>query len=114
MYVNPDLGDDVIKMYGGPGNNSMTYDVGPGNDLATILGGGGYNTLTINKNDQNFTLKDYQGRVLFQSGSAAAPLPSPTSNGLRSLTMPGNPSTPTMPALCPASWRPCCWGISRS
>ena len=40
----------------------------PGNDLATILGGAGYNTLTINKNDQNFTLQDYQGRVLFQTG----------------------------------------------
>ena len=68
MYVQPNLGDDVIKMYGGLGNNSMTYDVSPGSDLATILGGGGYNALTINKNDQNFTLKDYQGRVLFQSG----------------------------------------------
>ncbi len=69
MRVNAGYGDDVIKMYGGPGNNSMTYDVGPGNDLATILGGGGYNTLTINKNQQNFTLKSYQGKVLFQSGS---------------------------------------------
>jgi hypothetical protein len=69
MRVTPGFfGDDVIKMYGGPGNNSMTYDVSAGNDLATILGGGGYNTLTINKNDQNFTLKDYQGRVLFQTG----------------------------------------------
>ena len=59
-------------MYGGPGNNSMTYDVGSGNDVATILGGGGYNTLTINKNDQIFTLKDYQGKVLFQSGSGGS------------------------------------------
>ena len=101
-------------MYGGPGNNSMTYDVGPGNDLATILGGGGYNTLTINKNDQNFTLKDYQGQLLFQSGSGGTTI---TVANLQRITVfgePGNPSTLTMPALCPASWRPCCWEISRS
>ena len=72
MRVTPGAGDDVIKMYGGPGNNSMTYDVCSGNDLATILGGGGYNTLTINKNQQNFTLQDYQGRVLFQSGAGGS------------------------------------------
>jgi len=50
----------------------MTYDVSPGNDLATILGGGGYNTLTINKNQQNFILQDYQGRLLFQSGAGGS------------------------------------------
>ena len=67
-HVKPDSGDDIIKMYGGLGNNSMTYEAVSGNDLATILGGSDYNTLTIKKNQQKFTLQDYQGKVLFQSG----------------------------------------------
>ncbi len=68
MELMGDTGDDVIAMYGGLGNNTMTYTVTGGNDLVTILGGGGYHTLTIKKNQQNFILKDYQGRVLFQTG----------------------------------------------
>ncbi len=50
----------------------MTYNVSAGNDLVTILGGGVSNTLTINKNYQYFTLKDYQGRVLFQAGTGGS------------------------------------------
>ena len=30
MFVAAGEGDDVIKMYGGPGHNSMTYDVSAG------------------------------------------------------------------------------------
>jgi hypothetical protein len=59
---------DVIEMYGGNRNNTMIYYLTAGNDVVTVMGGGGYNTLTIYKNLQNFTLRDYQGRVLFQTG----------------------------------------------
>ena len=43
-----------------------------GNDTVTINGGSGYDTLTINKNRQNFTLKDYAGNVLFTTGSGGS------------------------------------------
>jgi hypothetical protein len=72
MTATGGSGDDVIEMYGGPGTNTTTYNVSSGNDLVTILGGGGYSSLTIQKMGQNFTLQDYQGRLLFQTGSGGS------------------------------------------
>jgi hypothetical protein len=72
MKATGNSGDDVIEMYGGSGNNTMVYNVSSGNDLVTILGGGGYSALTIQKRGQNFTLQDYQGHVMFQSGSGGS------------------------------------------
>ncbi len=76
MNVSGMDGDNIIAVYGGPRNNSMYFDMWPGNDVVTILGGkgGGQNTLKINMdynagNLANLALKDYQGRVLFQSGT---------------------------------------------
>ena len=40
MTVAGGTGDDVIKMYGGQGINTMTYNLTDGNDVVTILGGG--------------------------------------------------------------------------
>ena len=91
MYVTGGPSDDVIEMYGGPGNNTMTYDLTAGNDLVTILGGGGYNTLTINKNEQNFTLQDYQGRVLFQTGTGGSTI---TVANLQRITVIGDAGKP--------------------
>ena len=49
----------------------MTYDLTLGNDVVTILGGGRYNSLTINTQGlNNYKLQDQQGRVLFQKGAS--------------------------------------------
>ena len=78
-------------MYGGPANNTMRYDLTEGNDLVTILGGEGYNTLTIWKNAQNFTLQDYQGRVLFQTGAGGTTI---TVTNLQQITVIGDAGRP--------------------
>ena len=66
-------GDDVVKIYGGPRQNTIAYDVSAGSDLVTILGGrGGPNILNINGFSQNFTLKDYQGNTLCKQGDGGS------------------------------------------
>ena len=56
-------------MYGGPVNDTVTYNLSGGIDTVTINGGAGYDTLLINKNQQSFTIKDQNGKVLFQAGT---------------------------------------------
>ncbi|MHB8070222.1 MAG: hypothetical protein ACYDIC_20200 [Desulfobaccales bacterium] len=74
INVDGGAGDDVLRIYGGPRNNSITYGQSSGNDVVTILGGGVYNTLKINVGAyKNITLKDYQGRVLYQYGNYPDP-----------------------------------------
>ena len=68
----------------------------------TILGGGGYNTLTINKNLQNLTLKDSQGRVLFQTGTGGSTI---TVTNLQRITVIGDAGKPIYtynPGIVPA------------
>ncbi|MCX5888535.1 MAG: hypothetical protein NTY36_03685 [Deltaproteobacteria bacterium] len=73
MEVTGSQGDDVIKIYGGQGNNTMAYDLTLGNDLVTILGDGRYNSLTINEQGiNNYKLQDYQGHVLFQKDAGGS------------------------------------------
>ncbi len=91
MQVNGGINDDVIEMYGGNLNNTMIYDITAGNDMVTIMGGGCYNALTINKNLQNFALKDYQGRVLFQSGAGGSII---TVTNLQRITVIGDAGKP--------------------
>ena len=91
MVLTGSTGDDVIEMYGGNRNNTMIYYLTPGNDMVTVMGGGGYNTLTINKNLQNFTLKDYQGKVLFQTGAGGSTI---TVSSLQHITVLGDAGKP--------------------
>ncbi len=72
MKLAGGAGDDVTMMYGGPANDSMTYTATAGNDTVTINGGDSTDTLIINKKGENFTLKDYQGRVMFKAGNGGS------------------------------------------
>jgi hypothetical protein len=58
----------------------------------TIMGGGRYNSLTINKAGQdNFTVKDDQTRLLFKSGSGGSMI---TVAKLQRLTVIGDDGKP--------------------
>ena len=56
-----------------------------------MIMGGGYTALTINKNLQNFTLRNYQGRLLFQSGSGGSTI---TVANLQRITVIGDAGKP--------------------
>ena len=106
MKVTGGSGDDVIEMYGGPGTNTMTYNVSSGSDLVTILGGGGYTTLSIYKRGNNFTLKDYRGRVLFQTGSGGTTITVANLNRITVIGDAGKPIYTYNPGIVPASIAP--------
>jgi hypothetical protein len=91
MKAEGSSGDDIIEMYGGPRNNTMIYNLTAGNDIVTIMGGGGYNILTTGKNQKSFTLRDYQGRVLFQSGPGGSTI---TVANLQRITVIGDAGEP--------------------
>jgi hypothetical protein len=97
LEVDGYFGDDVIAMYGGPGNNTFIYHVSDGNDQVTILGGGGErNQLTIYLEDlnMNFTLKDYQGRVLFRTGEGGTTITVANLRHIRAIRGIGEAETP--------------------
>lgn len=49
-------GTDIVGMYAGDGADTMTYELSAGNDRAFIDGGRGEDRVTINANNQNFTV----------------------------------------------------------
>lgn len=50
----------------------MNYTVTGGSDKVTINAGQGDDTLTINKNQKNFTLFDSNDNVIFKSGDGGS------------------------------------------
>jgi len=58
-----------VRINAGSGNDTITYDVSPGNDQVFIDGGTGYDTLAINANEQNFTVLNAQGQVIYHQGT---------------------------------------------
>ena len=68
MKITGSSGVDAIIMYGGSNNDTLIYNLTAGADTVTINGGSGYDTLTIHTNQQNFTLRDYAGNILFTTG----------------------------------------------
>ena len=77
-------GDDEIKMIGGDGNDMFTYNVSAGNDKVLISGYGEEkswfnpgqfqtdNAVINFKNGDNFTIKDADGKVLYQQGKGGS------------------------------------------
>jgi hypothetical protein len=59
-------------MYGGPAKDTMDYTVTGGLDKVTIDASQGDDTLTINKNQKNFTLFDNNGNVIFKPGDGGS------------------------------------------
>ena len=63
-------GDDRVFQEGGVGNDTITYEVLSGEDVVFIEGGGGSDDLTVtNPYNQNFTIVNPAGTVLYQSGT---------------------------------------------
>jgi len=46
-------------------SDTLIYDVSPAQDVAYILGGPGYDTLTVNSGGQSFTLVDEYGGLIY-------------------------------------------------
>ena len=69
MEVDAREGDDLVRIDGGEGNDTITYDVSPGQDTVFINGGPGLDKLTINQLNNNFTLVEESGHILFSVGS---------------------------------------------
>ena len=61
--------DDNILIVGGLGNDVITYHCTAGSDIVHLYGGGGDNSLTMNKQGQNLTLLDSTGNTLFSVGT---------------------------------------------
>ncbi len=63
-------GNDSIRIDAGFGNDTIIYDVYYGNDKVLIDGGFGEDKVTINAGtNQNFTIKNKKGEVVYQQGT---------------------------------------------
>ena len=62
-----------MRINGGSGNDTITYDISSGNDQVFIDGGTGHNTLTIQQNPDavlaDLTVVNGQGQVIYQQGT---------------------------------------------